>query len=59
MRTKLDYTEPELQRNEKDNVIDRRDAEYKQKMKQHREGGKFRAARTLCASREAKEEQVE
>jgi len=42
VRTKLDYIEPEPQRNEKDNIIDRRDAEYKQKMKQQREGRKTR-----------------
>lgn len=41
-RTKLDYIEPEPQRNEKDDLIDRRDAEYKQKMKQQREGRKTR-----------------
>lgn len=41
-RTKLDYIEPEPQRNEKDDVIDRRDAEYKQKMKHQREGRKTR-----------------
>ncbi|KAL9987152.1 hypothetical protein ACROYT_G001409 [Oculina patagonica] len=40
VRTKLDYIEPEPQRNEKDDIIDRRDAEYKQKMKQQREGRK-------------------
>ena len=39
---KLDYTEPELQRDEKDDIMDRRDAEYKQKMKQQREGRKTR-----------------
>jgi len=38
VRTKLDYIEPEPQRNEKDDIIDRRDAVYKQKMKQQREG---------------------
>ena len=42
VRTKLDYIEPEPQRNEKENIIDRRDAEYKQKMKQQREGRKTR-----------------
>ena len=40
VRTKLDYIEPEPQRNEKDDIIDHRDAEYKQKMKQQREGRK-------------------
>ena len=38
MRTKLDYVEPEPQTTEKDNIIDHRDAEYKQRMKQQREG---------------------
>ena len=42
VRIKLDYIEPELQRDEKDDIIDRRDAEYKQKMKQQREGRKTR-----------------
>ena len=42
VRTKLDYIEPEPQRNEKDDIIDRRDAVYKQKMKQQREGRKTR-----------------
>ena len=40
VRTKLDYIKPELQRNEKDDIIDRRDAVYKQKIKQQIEGGK-------------------
>ena len=34
VRMKLDYIEPEPQRDETDGIIDRRDAEYKQKMKQ-------------------------
>ena len=42
LRMKLDYIEPEPQRNEKDDIMDRRDAEYKQKMKQQREGRKTR-----------------
>ena len=42
MRMKLDYIEPEPQRNERDNIIDCRDAEYKQKMKQKSEGRKTR-----------------
>ena len=42
VRTKLDYIEPEPQRNEKDDIIDHRDAEYQQKMKQQREGRKTR-----------------
>lgn len=37
VRMKLDYLEPEPQRNEKDDIMDRRDAEYKQRMKQQRE----------------------
>ena len=32
VRMKLDYIEPELQRDEKDDIIDRRDAEYKQEI---------------------------
>ena len=40
IRTKLNCIE--LQRNEKDDIIDLRDAEYKQKMKQQREGKKTR-----------------
>ena len=42
MKTKLDYLEPEPQRNEKDDIMDHRDAEYKQKMKQQIEGRKTR-----------------
>ena len=42
VRMKLDYIEPKPQRDEKDDIIDRRDAEYKQKMKQQREGRKTR-----------------
>ena len=42
MRMKLDYIEPKPKRDEKDNTIDCRDAEYKQKMKQQREGRKTR-----------------
>ena len=38
----LDYIEPEPQRHEKDDIVDRRDAEYKQKIKQQREGRKTR-----------------
>ena len=33
---KLDYIEPKPKRDEKDDIIDRRDAEYKQKMKQQK-----------------------
>ncbi|PFX12489.1 Uncharacterized protein K02A2.6 [Stylophora pistillata] len=42
VRTKLDYTEPKPWSNEKDDIINRRDAEYKQKMKQQREERKTR-----------------
>ena len=41
-RMKLDYIEAEPQRNEKDGITDCRDAEYKQKIKQQREGTKTR-----------------
>ena len=47
VRTKLDYIGPEPQKSEKDNVIDQRDAEYKQKMKQQREGRQTRESRLL------------
>ena len=47
VRMKLDYIKPEPQRNEKDNIIDRRDTEYKQKMKQQREGRKTREKNLL------------
>ena len=36
------YVEPEPQTTEKDDIIDGRDAEYKQRMKQQREGRKTR-----------------
>ena len=39
-RMKLNHIEPEPQRNEMDDIIDRRDAEYNQKVKQQREGRK-------------------
>ena len=42
VRTKLDYIEPKPRRNEKDDIINRRGAEYKQKMKQQREERKTR-----------------
>ena len=38
IRTKLDHIQPKVQRSEKNNIIDERDAMYKQKMKQNREG---------------------
>ena len=44
---KLDYIEPEPQRNEKDDIIDGRDAVYKQKMKQQREGRKTKEINLL------------
>ena len=47
VRMKLDYMEPKPQRDEKDDIIDRRDAEYKQKMKQQREGRKTRVNNLL------------
>ena len=46
---KLDYIEPEPHRNEKDDIIDPRDAEYKQKMKQQRVGRKARENNLLLA----------
>ena len=36
VRTKLDHIQPKVQRSEKDNIIDDRDAVYKQKIKQNR-----------------------
>ena len=42
VRMKLDYIEPKPKRDEKDNIIACRDAEYRQKMKQQREGRKTR-----------------
>ena len=36
VRMKLDYIEPKPKKVEKDDIIDRRDAEYKQKMKQQK-----------------------
>ena len=49
MRFKLDYIEPEPQRNEKDDIVDRRDTEYKKKMKQQRDGRKTRGNHLLLA----------
>ena len=40
--TPVYYTEPETQRNVKDDITDQRDAQYKQKTKQQREGRKTR-----------------
>ena len=42
MRMKLDYIEPERKRKEKHYIIEHRDAKYKQKMRQKREGRKTR-----------------
>ena len=42
VRTKSDYTEPERPKNAKDDITDQRDAEYRQKTKQQREGRKTR-----------------
>ena len=38
IRTKLDHIQPKVQRSEKDDTKDERDAMYKQKMKDNREG---------------------
>ena len=38
VRTKLDHIQPKVQRSEKDDTIDERDAKYKQKMEETREG---------------------
>ena len=62
VRTKLDYVQPEPQTTEKDDIIDCRDAEYKQRMKQQREGRKTRENNLLlgdCVSQAANEKQVE
>ena len=42
VKIKLDYNEPEPQKNEKDGITDHREAEYKRKMKQQREGRQTR-----------------
>ena len=47
VRIKLDYIDPETKKSEKDDTIDQRDSEYKQKMKQQREGRKTREGRLL------------
>ena len=47
VRTKLDYIKREPQRNENDDIIDRRGAEYKQKMKRKREERKTRKKNLL------------
>lgn len=46
VRIKFDYINPETQQSEKDDIITQRDAEYKQRMKQQREGRNTRE-RTL------------
>ena len=38
IRTKLDHIQPKVQRSEKDDTKDEREAMYKQKMKENREG---------------------
>ena len=47
VRIKLDNTNPEMQSTAKDNEISQRDAEYKQKMKQRREGRQTKGGRLL------------
>ena len=47
VRIKLDCTDPEMQKSEQDDIINQRDAEYKQKMKEQREGRKTRESRIL------------
>ena len=51
VRTKLNYTEPETQRNAKDDITDQRDAQYKQKTKQQREGRKTREINLLLGDK--------
>ena len=38
MKNKLDHLNPEMQKSEKDDIINQRDAENKQRIKQQREG---------------------
>ena len=45
VRTKLDHIQPKVQRSEKDDIIDKKDAVYKQKMKQNRQGRNTRQGR--------------
>ena len=47
VRIKLDHVEPHTQKSEKDDSINRRDEEYKQQMKQRREGRQTRGGRLL------------
>jgi len=47
IRTKLDHIQPKVRRSEKDDIIDKRDAVYKQKMKQNRQGRNIRQGRLL------------
>ena len=47
MRMKLGFNEPKPQRDERDDIKDRRDAEYMQKMKQQGEGRKTRESNLL------------
>ena len=46
-RIKLDYMDPEMQKSKKDNNINQRGANYKQRMKQQREGRNTREGRLL------------
>ena len=64
MRTKLCYIKPEPQRKEKDEIIDRREVEYKQKINKATDGRKKDqrekpAAGRLGAGQATMEEQVE
>ena len=64
MRTKFDCIKRKPQRNEKDDIIDHRDAEYKQEMKQQKEERKTRKNNRLLGDyvlvkQPTKEEQVE
>ena len=47
VRTKLDYIDPEPQKSEKDDILDRKDTEYKQKMKRQREERKTKENRLI------------
>lgn len=62
MRTKLDFVEPEPQTTKKNDIINRREAEYKKKIKQQREGRKMRDNLSLgdyVLVKRPKEKQVE
>ena len=47
VRIKLDHFNPEMQKSEKDDIINQIDAEYKQRMKQQREGRNTREGTLL------------